>query len=49
MRHDNAGGWCGEVVTNDALRFRKVIEFESSLTNLILLYLSNHRWKKIIN
>ena len=37
----------GGAITNDFLKIRKVIEFESScIVILLLLYLCNHQWKK---
>ena len=36
------GGVRGCAINNDALKFKKVIEFDSSL------YLSNYRWKQVI-
>ena len=43
MRHDDARGlsWKGDGITNDVLKFRKVIEFESSC----VVYLPKYgRW-----
>ena len=39
----------GLVITNDVLKFRKVIEFESlCIVICFSCILSNHRWRKII-
>ena len=47
MRQNDARGW--GAITNDVLKFRKVIEFESSYIVVCFSYtLSNHRQKKII-
>ena len=46
MYHDDARRWGwgvrGCTINNDALKFKKTIEFDS------LLYLSNYRWKQVI-
>ena len=43
------GGKVRVVITNDVLKFRKVIEFESSCIVICFsCILSNHRWRKII-
>ena len=53
MFHNDTCGcesWGGEgekAITNDVLKFIKVMEFESFVCNLLLLYLSHHRWKNI--
>ena len=40
------GGEGGGTINNDVLKFRKVIEFESSCITSCLSY---HQWKKIIS
>ena len=46
MYHDDARRWGwgvrGCAINNDALKFKKTIEFDS------LLYLSNYQWKQVI-
>ena len=47
MRHIYARVWRG-VITNDALKFRKLSNLKIDVLNFLLLYLSNHRWKQVI-
>ena len=37
MRHNDARGWVA--ITNDALKFRKVVEFESSCIVICFSYI----------